>query len=130
MCGFESKWLRDRPNDFKPVFYRRYVDDTFVLFSSPGHVDEFKEYLSSKHPNISFLYREKDGCLHFLDVNIFVKTKNLQLTSSEKKLSVRFISTSKVLYLKHIKLVLLSHYYFGVSIYAMILSNFIMRLIN
>ena len=31
MCRFESKWLRDCSNDFKPVFYRRYVDDMFAL---------------------------------------------------------------------------------------------------
>ena len=24
MCSFESKWLSDCPNDFKPVFYRHY----------------------------------------------------------------------------------------------------------
>ena len=35
----------------------------------------------------------------------FVKTRNLQLTSIEKRPSVGFMRTSKVLYLKHIKLV-------------------------
>ena len=106
MCSFESKWLRDCPNDFKPVFYRRYVDDIFALFSSPDHADKFKEYLSSKHPNINFsIEKETDSCLPFLDVNIFRETRNLQLTSIEKRPSVGFIRTSKVLYLKHIKLV-------------------------
>ena len=59
MRSFESIWLRDCPNDFKPVFYRRYVDDIFALFSSPDHADKFKEYLSSKHPNINFLLRKR-----------------------------------------------------------------------
>ena len=41
-------------------------------FSTPDHVDKYKEYLSSKHPNINFcIEKEKDGCLSFLDVNIF-----------------------------------------------------------
>ena len=85
--SFENKWLRDCPNDFKPVFYRRYIDDIFVLFSSPDHADKFREYLSSKHPNIKCsIEKEEDGRL-------------------EKRPSVRFIATSKVLYLKHIKLV-------------------------
>ena len=35
----------------------------------------------------------------------FVNIINLQLTSIEERPSVRFIPTSKVLYLKHIKLV-------------------------
>ena len=56
------------------MFYRRYIDDIFVLFSSPDHVDKFREYLSSKHPNIKFsIEKEEDGCLPFLDVNIFRK---------------------------------------------------------
>ena len=72
LCSFESKWLRDCPNDFKPVFYRRNANDIFALFPTPNHADKFKEYLSSKHPNINFsIEKEKDDCLPFLDVNIF-----------------------------------------------------------
>ena len=72
MCSFESRWLRDCSNDFKPVLYRQYVDGIFVLFSSPDHADKFEEYLSSKHPNINFsIEKEKDGCLPFIDVKIF-----------------------------------------------------------
>ena len=44
VCSFESKWVRDCPNDIKPLFYRRYVDDIFALFSSSDCVDKFKEY--------------------------------------------------------------------------------------
>ena len=33
--------------------------------------DKFREYLSSKHPNIKFsIEKEEDGCLPFLDINI------------------------------------------------------------
>ena len=68
MCSFKSKCLWDCPNDFKPVFYRRYVDDLFALFSSPDHAHKSKEYLSSKHPNVTFsIEKEKDGCLRFLE---------------------------------------------------------------
>ena len=66
MCSFESKWPRDFLNDFKTEFNRRYFDDIFALFSSPDHTDKFKEYLSSKHPNIKFsIQKEEDGCLPF-----------------------------------------------------------------
>ena len=41
MCSFESKWLRNCANNFKSVFYRRYIDDIFILFSSPDHADKF-----------------------------------------------------------------------------------------
>ena len=86
MCSFESKWLRDCPNDFKPVFYRRYVDDIFALFSSPDHADKFKECLSSKHPNINFsIEKEKDSCLPFLDVNIFRENETFATNVYKKK---------------------------------------------
>ena len=63
-CSFENKWLGDCPNDFKPVFYRRYIHDIFVLFPSSDHSDNFKEYLSSKHPNIkSSIEKEEDDRL-------------------------------------------------------------------
>ena len=56
---------------FKPLHYRRYVDDSFVVFRSRDHIIPFLEYLNSKHPNIKFTYEiEKDHCLPFLDVNI------------------------------------------------------------
>ena len=92
MCGFESNWLRDYPNDFKPVFYRRYVGDIFVLFPSPDYADKFKKYLLSKNPNINFsIEKEKDGCLPFLDINIFREN------GKRKRLSMGFIPISKVL---------------------------------
>ena len=28
----ERKWIQDCPSSFKPSFYRRYVDDTYVIF--------------------------------------------------------------------------------------------------
>ena len=31
----ESNWLEDYPKHFKPVYYKRYVDDVFVLFDKP-----------------------------------------------------------------------------------------------
>ena len=72
MCSFKSKWLGDCPNDLKPVFYRRYMDDIFVLFFSPDHADKLREYLSSKHPSIKLsIEKEEDGPSPSLDSNIF-----------------------------------------------------------
>ena len=31
MSYMETKWLDDCPNHFKPMYYRRYVDDTFFI---------------------------------------------------------------------------------------------------
>ena len=86
MCSFESKWLRGCPNDFKPVFYRRYINDIFVLFSSPDHADKCREYLSSKHPNIKFsIEKDEDGHLPFLDINIFHENDKFATNVYRKK---------------------------------------------
>ena len=54
------------------MFYKRHVDDIFVLFKRPEHVNPFVEYMNSKHKNISFSFEiEKDGQMFFLDVNVF-----------------------------------------------------------
>ena len=72
MYSFENKWLKDCSHSLKPFFYRWYVDDIFVLFSSLDQAEKFKKYLSSKHPNINFwLEKENDGRLSFLHINIF-----------------------------------------------------------
>ena len=56
LCFHEQIWLNDCPEDFKSVYYRRYVDDIFALFRSPGHLEKFTNYLNSKHKNIKFTY--------------------------------------------------------------------------
>ena len=53
-CFHEQIWLNECPDEFKLVYYRRYVDDIFVLFRSPDHLEKFKNYLNSKHRNIRF----------------------------------------------------------------------------
>ena len=70
--GFmERRWLQECPIDFKPVLYRRYVDDTFLLFKSDSHIDLFLNYLNCKHPNISFTCdKEENNILPFLDIKI------------------------------------------------------------
>ena len=37
MCFYESTWLSDCPAEFKPIFYRRYIDDTFLLLRHKDH---------------------------------------------------------------------------------------------
>ena len=51
---YEIKWLEQCPKEFKPVFYRRYVDDIFVLFESAEHLSQFRNYFNTCHSNMSF----------------------------------------------------------------------------
>ena len=71
LCSQESNWLDECPVDFKPIFYKRYVDDIFVLFNSRDHLLPFVDYLNKKHANINFTYEQEiEGKFSFLDINI------------------------------------------------------------
>ena len=41
LCHHEEQWIQDCPIDFKPLLYRRYVDDTFLDFRHLEQVDTF-----------------------------------------------------------------------------------------
>ena len=38
LCYHETTWIKNCPKSFKPVYYKRYVDDIFVLFEKPEQV--------------------------------------------------------------------------------------------
>jgi hypothetical protein len=77
MCHLESKIFSECPKHFKPIFYRRYVDDTFTLFQNHDQVTLFLTYINSLHPNIKFTYEsEKDGKLNFLDMTIIKQNRS------------------------------------------------------
>ena len=59
------------PADFKPVLYRKYVDDCFLLFRSNSHINAFLNVLNRQHPNIVVtVENEVNKSLSFLDVKI------------------------------------------------------------
>ena len=67
----EEKWLEECPSEFKPILYKRYVDDTFTLFRDTSHIVLFLNYLNSRHKCIKFTVEHESDCsLPFLDVLI------------------------------------------------------------
>ena len=87
MCSFESKWLRDCPNDFKPVFYRCYIDDIFVLFSSPDHAynsffREYNLYFKNTLSPFKVVYYPVSCLLHLLT---HVITKRVPIVKNFKR---------------------------------------------
>ena len=71
LCHYEKIWLNKCPSQIKPVDYRRYVDNTFVLFKSKEHLKLFVSYINSKYKNIKFTFEtEGSNNVSFLDVNI------------------------------------------------------------
>ena len=63
--------MENCPSHFKPIVYRRFVDDTFLLFRSKDHVEKFRNYLNKQHKNITFTSEiEENGSLSFLDIKV------------------------------------------------------------
>ena len=50
MCFKEKLWLNSFPELFEPILYKRYVDDTFLLFKDVSDAHLFLTYLNSQHP--------------------------------------------------------------------------------
>ena len=85
LCHHETNWLDKCPLHFKPKFYRRYVDDTFILFSDPSHIPLFLNYLNSQHPNIKFTCEnEAKNQLNFLDVTVHRKDNKFETSVYRK----------------------------------------------
>ena len=94
MCHYEKLWLASCPPEFAPIFYRRYVDDCFLLFKDQSHADLFLHFLNSKHGNIKFtMESESQGKISFLDVMVHKEGGRLH-TSVYRKSSFSGLGTS------------------------------------
>ena len=122
LCFCEEKWLSDCPNEFKPFLYRRYVDDTFLLFKDSDHISKFLDYLNSKHINIKFTKEdEQDNTLPFLDVLVTRKHNSFETSVFRKQtftgLSSHFLSSEPRRYKINAIRTLLYRYYHVCSTY-------------
>ena len=70
MSHHERTWLDNCQAAFKPIYYGRYIDDIFTIFSDPSHATPFFEYLNRRHSSINFTWEtEERQTLPSLDVN-------------------------------------------------------------
>ena len=89
LCYHETKWLKNCPISLKPIYYKRYVDDIFVLFEKPEQVSRFVKYINKRYKNINLLFEtEKDNSFFFSMLRFVEKKINLQQVFSEKICSV------------------------------------------
>ena len=71
MCWLEEQLLDNCPLASMPLFYCRYVDDTFILFRDKDRADTFLQYANAAHPNIKFTIEyETNKKLSFLDTHV------------------------------------------------------------
>ena len=93
LCFYEVQWLNNCPNDIKPVFYRRYVDDIFCLFEDSRKCERFLNYMNSCHRSINFtLETENNNTLSFLDC-LVTRSENEFGTSVYRKSSFSGVYT-------------------------------------
>ena len=82
-------WLKDCPKSFKPMYYKRYVDDIFVLFRKPEQVLQFVNYMNKRHKNIKYCLKLKKITPFLFSMLRFVEKKIiLQQVFAEKIRSV------------------------------------------
>ena len=85
LCYHEEKWLSNCPTDFKPLYYKRFVDDVFVLFKDSSHISLFKTFMNDQHPSMNFTSEaEVDNALPFLDVHV-IRQEGKFVTSIYRK---------------------------------------------
>ena len=49
LCPDEQTWMQNCHKQFAPEYYRRFVDDMFILFKDKGHMNKFG---NSRHQNM------------------------------------------------------------------------------
>ena len=103
LCFHEQNWLNNCPPEFKPKVYKRYVDDTFLLFENLNQIEEFLQYLNAQHPNIKFTREiETDGGLSFLDISIGRADNKFETSVFRKEtftgLGTHFLSFEPIIY--------------------------------
>ena len=78
--------LDECPLAYHPLFYGRYVDDTFLLFRNKEQADSFLEFSNRRHNNINFTIEyENENKLSFLDVLVFRNADRFNTTVFRKK---------------------------------------------
>ena len=110
-------------SEFKPVIYRRYVDDTFLLFRSKHHIEKFQNYLNHQHKKIKFTPEtENENSILFLDIKI-TRENNKLMTSVYRKPTFSRVFTNFGSFIpKSNKNNLLFTYYTGHSNFAQTFS--------
>ena len=83
---YENMWLDKCPHQFKPKYYRRYVNDILLMFEKKYHVKKFLKYMKSCHQNIKFTFEEEhNNEIAFLDISITGGGNELQTSLFRKK---------------------------------------------
>ena len=91
------------PKSFKPLYYKRYVDNIFSLLEKPEQISRFVKYMNKRHKNIRFLFEtEKDDSFSFLDLKICREKDKFTISVLRKDtFSGAYTNFSRFVALKH-----------------------------
>ena len=65
-CHHEDVWLRNCSLECKSTYYKRYLDDIFVLFKSETQVESIKNFINTSHLKMKFTFEKKqNNCFNF-----------------------------------------------------------------
>ena len=70
LCAHKVLCLEKCLPQFRQVLYKRYVDDTFLLFHNINQIEKFKQYLHLQHANSKFTSEIEMNNLSILDMKI------------------------------------------------------------
>ncbi|KAG0438977.1 hypothetical protein DMUE_2751 [Dictyocoela muelleri] len=71
LCHYETIWLDQCPDEFKPVFYRRYLDEPLAIYMDQSQTGCFLDYLNQQHVNIEFTVEtDQNHSIPFFDINV------------------------------------------------------------
>ena len=85
LCYHQKSWPQNCPSEFKPVIYRSYIDDTFLLFCLKHLIKKFRNLLNCQRKNIKFISEtENENSISFLDIKI-TRDNNKFMTSVYRK---------------------------------------------
>ena len=101
--GEPMAFLSQCPSNFKPRYYKRYVDDTFTIFDNNEQALNFLEYINKVHPNLKFTIDfENNKKLNFLDILVHNNNHEFKFSVFRKStftnLSINFFSFCPLIY--------------------------------
>ena len=85
MCSFDTTYPSECPLEFKPIFYKQFIDYTILLFKRQNHANLFLQYINSKYNSIKFsMEAENNDKLSFLGCTVTRANNHYETQSIEK----------------------------------------------
>ena len=127
LAHFEKTCLQNFPSDLWAHYYRRYVDHIFALFTSPIHLEDFRDFLHAPHANKFTIEMGKQNRMSFLDVQIIREDKTFTTSVYLNLPLVEFIHILTVFYHLPISSVLFTHSLIDACEFAPVGLNYTMK---